>query len=229
MKYFNFPKECINSRNIPKEALYKALDADEKLKKLFIENVEKIRLEYLITQKNSNIESYVNDNEKYEEIHFYTIEFRKKGSEEKIAKIMHELVPKSTVIEIKYNNNFKISTSIKSIGNTNLKINYIETTNWLKENKNQEFVKSLNSVTFNTINLKAFYESIVDRVKANKVFKTIGIFSLDNINENNEKVEKILVVQKEIEALKKELNNEKHTFKRAEIVNKIKELSNSLK
>ncbi|MGL4672416.1 DUF4391 domain-containing protein [Cetobacterium sp.] len=72
MRYFNFPKEWINSRNIPKEALYKALDADEKLKKIFIENVDRIRLEYLITNKNSNIENYISENEKYEEIHFVT-------------------------------------------------------------------------------------------------------------------------------------------------------------
>lgn len=229
MRYFNFPKEWINSRNIPKEALYKALDADEKLKKIFIENVDRIRLEYLITYKNSNIENYISENEKYEEIHFYTIEFRKSGNEEKIAKILHELVPKATLIEIKFGESFKISTAMKNIRDNSLKIIYLETTDWLKTSENKEFIDSLNSMTFNTINLKTFYESIVDRVKANKVLKTIGIFSLEDIEENNQKAEKILFIQKEIETLKKELNSEKHTFKRAEIVKKIKELNNKLK
>ncbi|MGL5356729.1 MAG: DUF4391 domain-containing protein [Fusobacteriaceae bacterium] len=157
------------------------------------------------------------------------MEFRKSGNEEKIAKILHELVPKATLIEIKFGESFKISTAMKNIKDNSLKINYLETTDWFKISENNEFMDSLNSMTFNTTNLKTFYESIVDRVKANKVLKTIGIFSLEDVDENNKKAENIIFVQKEIENLKKELKNEKHTFKRAEIVKKIKELNNKLK
>lgn len=228
MKYFNFPKEWINSRNIPKEALYKVLEADEKLKKLFVDNVERIRLEYLVTPKNSNIQSYIEGNEKYEEIHFYTIEFKRKGSEEKIAKLLHEIVPKATVIEIKSDNDWKISTAIKGIGSVSLKIEKIETTDWLSEDKDVQFIKSLNAKNFNAMNLKTFYESITDRVKANKILKTIGIFSIENVSENNERTEKILDIQNQINYWKKELKIEKHSFKRAEIVKKIKELNKKL-
>lgn len=228
MEYFNFPKEWMNSRNIPKETLYKFLNADEKLKKLFIENVERIRLEYLITHNNSNIEKYVSENEKYEEIQFYVIEFRKEGIEEKIASLLHGIIPKSTIIELKFNDTWKISGAIKKVTNSRLKLEEVITTPWIT-NENKEFIESLSCRNFNSTNLKTFYNSMIDRFNAVKSSKILGIFSLNNIEKNKEKSEKIASIQLEIESLKKELNKEKHNFKRAEIIKKIKKLNEELK
>lgn len=228
MEYFNFPKEWINSRNIPKETLYKFLNADEKLKKLFIENVERIRLEYLITHNNSNIEKYVSANEKYEEIQFYVIEFRKEGIEEKIANLLHGIIPKSTIIELKFNDTWKISGAIKKVTNSRLKLEEVITTPWIT-NENKEFIESLSCRNFNSTNLKTFYNSMIDRFNAVKSSKILGVFSLNNIEKNKEKSEKIASIQLEIESLKKELNKEKHNFKRAEIIKKIKKLNEELK
>lgn len=228
MEYFNFPKEWINSRNIPKETLYKFLNADEKLKKLFIENVERIRLEYLITHNNSNIEKYVSENEKYEEIQFYVIEFRKEGIEEKIANLFHGIIPKSTIIELKFNDTWKISGAIKKVTNSRLKLEEVITTPWIT-NENKEFIESLSCRNFNSTNLKTFYNSMIDRFNAVKSSKILGVFSLNDIEKNKEKSEKIASIQLEIESLKKELNKEKHNFKRAEIIKKIKKLNEELK
>lgn len=228
MKYFNLPKEWINSRNIPKETLYKFLDADEKLKKLFIENVEKIRLEYLITQSNSNIEKYNYENEKYEEIHFYVIELRKKEKEEKIANLLHGVIPKATIIELKFENEWKLSGTIKKIYNNKLKLEEVINSPWIS-NENKDFIESLNCKNFNSANLKTFYQNIIDRINAIKSSMILGIFSLENIEENKEKRENIIAVHSQIESLKKELSKEKHNFKRAEIVKKIKKLNEELK
>lgn len=228
MRYFNFPKEWINSRNIPKETLYKFLEADEKLKKLFIDNVERIRLEYLIAQSNSNIEKFVSEEERYEEIHFYTIELRKKGYEEKIANLLHGIIPKATVIELKFENEWKLSVTRKNISNNRIKIDEVFTTAWITE-KNTEIIESLNFSNFNSTNLKFFYESISDRIKAFNSSEVLGVFSLENIEENKEKTEDIMRIKTEIEALKKELNKEKHNFKKAEIIKKIKKMNEELK
>lgn len=228
MNYFNFPREWINSRNIPKEALYKAMDADEKLKKLFIDNVERIRLEYLVTPQNSNIEAYINDKERYDEVQFYSIKFRKKGAEDRIAKLLHGVIPKSTVIEVRSNDGWMLSTAIKSIGNSSLKIEAMENTGWIENSMEREFIKSMDSSNYNTMNQKTFYGSIVDRIKAYRASQAIGEFTLDNVEENAERADKILAIQEEMNLLKKELNKEKHTFKRAEIVKKIKRFNEEL-
>ena len=61
MEFFNLPISSKVDKNIPKEIIYKNAEADEKFKRIFIENVEKIRYEYALTYGNSNIEKYVKD------------------------------------------------------------------------------------------------------------------------------------------------------------------------
>jgi len=55
MEIFNLPIECKIDKNIPKEVIYKNAEANEKLKRIFIDNVEKIRFMYLLNFSNSNI------------------------------------------------------------------------------------------------------------------------------------------------------------------------------
>lgn len=97
MKIFNFPKEWKVDKNVPKEIIYKVADADDKLKRIFVENVERIRFEYSLTPKNTHIESYINDEEKYEEINFLKVDLREKGKENIVLKLLHQLIPKGTV------------------------------------------------------------------------------------------------------------------------------------
>ncbi len=226
MNYFNFPREWTNSRNISKEALYTAMDADEKLKKLFVDNVERIRLEYLITSQNSNIEGYIHEKERYDEIHFYSIELRKRGAEERIAKLLHGVVPKASVVEVRDKNGWLLSTCRKSV-TTAIKVEGIEKISWIEEGS--RLPDTLDSKGFNSMNLKTFYGSIEDRIRAYKASQVTGEYSLEDVDKNVEKADRILAVQNEIDSLKKELNKEKHTFKRAEIVKKIKSLNEELK
>ena len=55
MEVFNLPNRCKIDKNIPKEMIYKNAEANEKLKRVFIDNVEKIRFMYLLNFSNSNI------------------------------------------------------------------------------------------------------------------------------------------------------------------------------
>ena len=104
MKIFNLPKECKIDKNIPKEIIYKNAEADEKLKRVFIDNVEKIRFMYLLNFSNSNIQEYINDRERFEEIDFIKIILKEKGKENIISKLFHQLIPKSTFIILEFKN-----------------------------------------------------------------------------------------------------------------------------
>ena len=90
MVIFNLPKGCKVDKNIPKEIIYKNAEADEKFKRIFIDNVEKIRYEYALTYGNSNIEKYVKDEERYDEIHFIRIVLKEKGKEKPLWQICFE-------------------------------------------------------------------------------------------------------------------------------------------
>ena len=227
MEIFNLPNECKIDKNIPKEVIYKNAEANEKLKRVFIDNVEKIRFMYLLNFSNSNIQNYINDRERFEEIDFIKIILREKGKENVISKLFHQLIPKSTVIILEFKTEILISTSNKKIEKERVIVEEVFNSNWIEiENK---MLKELEYKKLNSTNLKLFYEDIIEKVRIINLSKKLN--SENNIeSENLELLEKI---NKEIEELKvlrkKETQLNRITEIQTKIVKKIKERDSILK
>ena len=136
MEIFNLPNECKIDKNIPKEVIYKNAEANDKLKRVFIDTVEKIRFMYLLNFSNSNIQSYISDNERFEEIDFIKIILKEKGKENIISKLFHQLIPKSTVIILEFKNEILISTSDKRTDKEKIILEEVFNSTWIDvENK----------------------------------------------------------------------------------------------
>ena len=227
MEIFNLPNECKIDKNIPKEMIYKNAEANEKLKRVFIDTVEKIRFMYLLNFSNSNIQNYINDRERFEEIDFIKIILREKGKENVISKLFHQLIPKSTVIILEFKTEILISTSNKKIEKERVIVEEVFNSNWIEiEN---EILEDLEYKKLNSINLKVFYEDIIEKVRIINLSKKLN--SESNIeSENLELLEKI---NKEIEELKvlrkKETQLNRITEIQTKIVKKIKERDSILK
>ena len=227
MEIFNLPKECKIDKNISKEVIYKNAEADEKLKRVFIDNVEKIRFMYLLNFSNSNIQDYINDKERFEEIDFIKIILKEKGKENIISKLFHQLIPKSTVIILEFKTEILISTSNKKIEKERVIVEEVFNSNWIEiEN---EILEDLEYKKLNSTNLKVFYEDIIEKVRIINLSKKLN--SESNIeSENLELLEKI---NKEIEELKvlrkKETQLNRITEIQTKIVKKIKERDSILK
>lgn len=227
MEIFNLPNECKIDKNIPKEMIYKNAEANEKLKRVFIDNVEKIRFMYLLNFSNSNIQNYINDREIFEEIDFIKIILREKGKENVISKLFHQLIPKSTVIILEFKTEILISTSNKKIEKERVIVEEVFNSNWIEiEN---EILEDLEYKKLNSTNLKVFYEDIIEKVRIINLSKKLN--SESNIeSENLELLEKI---NKEIEELKvlrkKETQLNRITEIQTKIVKKIKERDSILK
>lgn len=227
MEIFNLPNECKIDKNIPKEMIYKNAEANEKLKRVFIDNVEKIRFMYLLNFSNSNIQNYVSDKERFEEIDFIKIVLREKGKENVISKLFHQLIPKSTVIILEFKTEILISTSNKKIEKERVIVEEVFNSNWIEiENK---ILEDLEYKKLNSINLKVFYEDIIEKVRIINLSKKLN--SESNIeSENLELLEKL---NKEIEELKvlrkKETQLNRITEIQTKIVKKIKERDSILK
>ena len=227
MEIFNLPNECKIDKNIPKEMIYKNAEANEKLKRVFIDNVEKIRFMYLLNFSNSNIQNYINDRERFEEIDFIKIILREKGKENVISKLFHQLIPKSTVIILEFKTEILISTSNKKIEKERVIVEEVFNSNWIEiEN---EILEDLEYKKLNSTNLKVFYEDIIEKVRIINLSKKLN--SESNIeSENLELLEKI---NKEIEELKVLRKKETQLNRVAEIqtkiVKKIKERDSILK
>lgn len=210
MEFFKFPKEWINSKNIPKETIYKVLDADEKTKRIFIDYVEKIRLEYIVVENNSNISKVIKDEMKYEEIDFIKIYLREKGKEGVISKIFHKLIPKPLVLILEYEDERMLSTSRKRIGGNKVVIEDEYRSNWIT---NKEILEEFSFSKLDITNLERFYESISSKIRGLKLDESleIDLNKLDDLEKN----------EKEIEELKKLRKKETQINRIAEIQGKL--------
>ena len=225
MEIFNLPKECKIDKNISKEVIYKNAEADEKLKRFFIDNVEKIRFMYLLNFSNSNIQSYISDNEKFEEIDFIKIILKEKGKENIISKLFHQLIPKSTVIILEFKNEILISASNKKVDKERIILEEVFNSTWIDvENK---MLKELEYKKLNSTNLKLFYEDITEKVRVINLSKklncenSIESENIDLLEKLNTEIEELKVLRKKETQINRVAEIQTKLLKKIEERNKI--------
>ena len=225
MKIFNLPKECKIDKNIPKEIIYKNAEADEKLKRFFIDNVEKIRFMYLLNFSNSNIQDYKNDKERFEEIDFIKIILKEKGKENIISKLFHQLIPKSTVIILEFKNEILISVSDKRVDKEKIILEEVFNSNWIDiENK---ILDELDYKKLNSTNLKLFYENIIEKVRIINLSKELNYKNsvksenIDLLEELNKEIEELKLLRKKETQINRVAEIQTKLLKKIEERNKI--------
>ncbi|QYR60744.1 MULTISPECIES: DUF4391 domain-containing protein [Fusobacterium] len=225
MEVFNLSNECKIDKNIPKEVIYKNAEANEKLKRIFIDNVEKIRFMYLLNFSNSNIQSYISDNERFEEIDFIKIILKEKGKENIISKLFHQLIPKSTVIILEFKNEILISTSDKRTDKEKIILEEVFNSTWIDvENK---MLKELEYKKLNSTNLKLFYEDITEKVRVINLSKklncenSIESENIDLLEKLNTEIEELKVLRKKETQINRVAEIQTKLLKKIEERNKI--------
>ena len=225
MEIFNLPIECKIDKNIPKEVIYKNAEANDKLKRVFIDTVEKIRFVYLLNFSNSNIQSYISDNERFEEIDFIKIILKEKGKENIISKLFHQLIPKSTVIILELKNEILISTSDKRTDKEKIILEEVFNSTWIDvENK---MLKELEYKKLNSTNLKLFYEDITEKVRVINLSKKLNCENniesenVDLLEELNKEIEELKVIRKKETQINRVAEIQTKLLKKIEERNKI--------
>ena len=225
MEIFNLPNECKIDKNIPKEIIYKNTEADEKLKRVFIDNVEKIRFMYLLNFSNSNIQEYINDRERFEEIDFIKIILKEKGKENIISKLFHQLIPKSTVIILEFKNEILISVSDKRTDKEKIILGEVFNSNWIDiENK---MLDELDYKKLNSTNLKLFYENIIEKVRIINLSRelnyknSIESENIDLLEELNKEIEELKLLRKKETQINRVAEIQTKLLKKIEKRNKI--------
>jgi len=225
MEIFNLPIECKIDKNIPKEVIYKNAEANDKLKRVFIDTVEKIRFMYLLNFSNSNIQSYISDNEKFEEIDFIKIILKEKGKENIISKLFHQLIPKSTVIILEFKNEILISASNKKVDKERIILEEVFNSTWIDvENK---MLKELEYKKLNSTNLKLFYDDITEKVRVINLSKklncenSIESENIDLLEKLNTEIEELKVLRKKETQINRVAEIQTKLLKKIEERNKI--------
>ena len=224
MNFLNLPQHQIIDRIIPKEMLYENAELTEKEKQYFINSVDRVKLYYTLRTDNSNIEADIIEDCTYDEIVFIELKLRNLDNFDKISKIIHNSIPKPLVIVSNYEENKIISVATKT--NSNSKIKLIEVFNTSKIDN-----AILENISFEKIRAKTLsevYKNYISFVKERIALEIID--NKDNLNSDilYEKSQEKLLLQQQLEKLKKQLNAEKQNSKKPELMKQIKEIKDTL-
>lgn len=224
MNFLNLPQQHIIDRIIPKETLYENAELTEKEKHFFVNSVDRVKLYYALKTDNSNIEADIIEDCTYDEIVFIELKLRNLDNFDKILKIIHSSIPKPLVIVSNYEDDRIISVATKI--NINNKIKLIEVFNTPKIDNT-----TLENISFEKVRAKTLsevYKNYISLVKERIALEIID--NKDNLNSDilYEKSQEKLLLQQQLEKLKKQLNAEKQNSKKPELMKQIKEIKDTL-
>ena len=224
MNFLNLPQQHIIDRIIPKEMLYENAELTDKEKQFFVNSADRVKLHYALRTNNSNIEADIIEDCTYDEIVFIELKLRNLDNFDKILKIIHSSIPKPLVIVSNYEDDIIISVATKT--NNNNKIKLIEVFNTPKIDNT-----ILESISFEKVRAKTLsevYKNYISFVKERIALEIID--NKDNLNSDilYEKSQEKLLLQHQLEKLKKQLNTEKQNSKKPELMKQIKEIKDTL-
>ena len=224
MNFLNLTQQHIIDRIIPKEMLYENAELTENEKKYFVNSVDRVKLYYALRNDNSNIEADIVEDCTYDEIVYIELKLRNLDNFDKILKIIHSSIPKPLVIVSNYEDDKIISVATKT--NSNNKIKLIEVLNTPKID-----TIILEDISFEKVRAKTLsevYKNYTSFVKEQIALEIID--NKDNLNSDilYEKSQEKLLLQQQLEKLKKQLNSEKQNSKKPELMKQIKEIKDTL-
>ena len=204
--------------------LYENAELTENEKKYFVNSVDRVKLYYALRNDNSNIEADIVEDCTYDEIVYIELKLRNLDNFDKILKIIHSSIPKPLVIVSNYEDDIIISVATKT--NNNNKIKLIEVFNTPKIDNT-----ILESISFEKVRAKTLsevYKNYISFVKERIALEIID--NKDNLNSDilYEKSQEKLLLQQQLEKLKKQLNAEKQNSKKPELMKQIKEIKDTL-
>ncbi|REE80682.1 uncharacterized protein DUF4391 [Lutibacter oceani] len=220
IELLNIDNRCLIDKRITKIAISNNSTLNASEKKILKEVIIDIR--WLASYKpfNSAIPEYITKTECYDEVQIISIGFSDIKYKKQVINILQRSMPYPLVLLLEVNNNFAVSVARKSINQTdNLKrtIDEVITSTWLNKAIESEveksFLEHLNTKTYHTLHLKAFYESFIKAIYLHETSLLTGSF---NVKEKKE-VDEDADILKEIEAVNKEIVSIKSQIKKGTI------------
>ena len=170
---------------------------------------------------NSNIEKYIKDDERYEEIHFIRVILRENGKENTISKLLHQLIPKGIVLILEYGEEILISVAKKKIGSERITLEEIYDSGWISKESNK--LRELDYTKLNLTNMKILYDNIIQKIRVINLSKdleeekSISYESVDIFEKLNKEIEELKIMRK------KETQINRVAQIQSELLKKIKE------
>lgn len=213
MSLYRYPIQTEVNRLIPKSKFYKEGQAENKIERLFIEQIEHIYWKNKLSSRTINLE----DSEELKEIQIFQIYARVENIDDAIFQYIDKLILTPIIFEVIYQNRIKIIATYKRLNQTNkLKtvIGSYYRSKWFEENERSNLPLFLHLVDL--------YEHIISELLP------INTDTLSSIEEKLALNKKLEHIHQEINQLKKKLKAEKQFNRKVEINLKLKELEKQL-
>ncbi len=238
--YLNLPKNCFINSRIPKKAFTDnpEFDLKKEEKEILRDYVDNMYFQYSLKPGILNIPSYEDEEIRYEEIQIIKLKVSEQVKEDKACNIVQKYIPYPMLILIEHNEYIKLNLAIKKINKVQrekLSIEEMIYTDWINLNRlNQKeinFLKSLDISRFSTNNLFKIYEGFINSINSfnlSKYREEFKVKSLDETLEDIKLLEKIESIENEITTLKNSLKKESNMGTKVELNVRIKKLQKKI-
>ena len=210
------PKSTEFNKKIPKQKFYENLEISPALKKIFIEQVDKILWSYKIASSTTNLA----DGSLVKEIEVFEIFLKSPNLDDELLRHIDRAVPYHIVFILEYQGRYKACISYKEAatsGNRAFKVNSYYYTDWLDK---QDLPLKLEG-----LNLDAAYENFVRQIAGETLQK---VASDESLKDSVARSEQKKLLQKQILALESKIRKEKQLNKQMQINNELKKLKRNL-
>lgn len=210
------PKSTEFNKKIPKQKFYENLEISPSLKKIFIEQIDKIIWSNKIASSTTNLA----DGNLVKEIEVFEVFLKSPNLDDELLRHIDRAVPYHLVFILEYQGRYKACISYKEAaisGNRAFKVNSYYYTDWLDK---QNLPLKLEG-----LNLDAAYENFVRQIAGETLQKMVSDESLKDSIARSEQKE---LLQKQILALESKIRKEKQLNKQMQINNELKKLKRDL-
>ena len=210
------PKSTEFNKKIPKQKFYENLEISPSLKKIFIEQIDKIIWSNKIASSTTNLA----DGSIVKEIEVFEVFLKSPNLDDELLRHIDRAVPYHIVFILEYQGRYKVCISYKETtlsGNMAFKVNSYYYTDWLDK---QDLPLKLEG-----LNLDAAYENFVRQIAGETLQKIVSDESLKDSVARSEQKE---LLQKQILALESKIRKEKQLNKQIQINNELKKLKRDL-
>ena len=210
------PKSTEFNKKIPKQKFYENLEISPALKKIFIEQVDKIIWSNKIASSTTNLAG----GDLVKEIEVFEVFLKSPNLDNELLRHIDRAVPYHIVFILEYQGRYKACISYKEAaisGNRAFKVNSYYYTDWLDK---QDL-----SLKLEGLNLDAAYENFVRQIAGETLQKIASDESLKDSVARSEQKE---LLQKQILALESKIRKEKQLNKQIQINNELKKLKRDL-
>ena len=197
-----FPRRTIVGKPVPKNAFYKHLEVNAKMKQHFVDDVVSIHWLYKLAPSTINVE----DGKLVHEIVVFSAELKSKDCPDNVFLFIDQNMPRHVVFILEYDNRYKVLLNYKEWKDgQNGPFRIIKTfvTEWLTDNQLL--------LTLEGQNMDALYESIAGQVSGfgtKKAEDTKRIVELEGLIDK---------AKREVEAIQKRIRNERQLNRQMEL------------